>query len=70
MSDKLVPYAIRGIKNRVLHLGEEEEVVGWVSDKEFKLLFGFTPAVDIKLTPQQDEKLTAYIKRRDGRSWA
>jgi hypothetical protein len=67
MSDKLVPYALRGRSNRMLHLGEEEEVVGSVTDKEFKLLFGFVPAIDIKLTPQQNDKLTLYIKRRDGR---
>lgn len=67
MRDKLVPYAIRGARDRMFHLQPDDEVVGWVSDKEFKLLFGFSPAVDIKLTPQQDAKLCAYIKRRDGR---
>jgi len=67
MRDKYVPYAVRGVRNKVIHLGPEDEKVGWVSDREFELLFGFVPAIDIKLTPQQDEKLCAYIKRRDGK---
>lgn len=65
--DNLIPYALRGKRNRAIYLKPGEEMVGFVSDDEFKELFGFVPAVDIKLTPQQDKKLTAYIKRRDKR---
>lgn len=61
------PWAVVCVKGKFMQLRPDDEIVGFVSNKEFKKLFGFVPAVDIKLTPQQDEKLCAYIKRRDGK---
>lgn len=61
------PWAIVTVKGKLMALRPDDIVVGVVSNKEFKQLFGFIPRIDIKLTPQQDEKLCAYIKRRDGK---
>jgi hypothetical protein len=61
------PYAIRGFKDRIVLLKPGDVVIGAVTDKEFKRLFGFVPAVDIKLTPQQDKKLVDFLRRRKRR---
>ena len=61
------PWAIVTIKGKFMALRPDDEIVGVLSNKEFKSLFGFIPKVDIKLTKQQDEKIAAYIKRRDGK---
>lgn len=61
------PWAIVTVKGKLMALRPDDEIVGVLSNKEFKMLFGFIPKVDIKLTKQQDEKICAYIKRRDGK---